>query len=256
MIPDQVSKNSFDTLEKTKRNQMLKLVTKGFYSELMNYGVKGHEVVTISTNLLDELIHYSQGDKTQDYYSSELHVNKVKNNWVNSSCLSLEEVIIKPLEANQLADLEDWLCDSWVDKSIIALYPKSERKLATYFEAVNRFYFGIYYQEKFVGIIGGENVDHDSKKLEMRKFVGDKNMRGKGIGKRATFLFLYWCFLIKNLNKVYLHTCDINIKNINLNSKMGFVLEGVLIQDLILNSQIQDVVRMSLLRSQWLTLFE
>ena len=255
MIANNVVKKSFDSLEKRKRNQMLRLVTKGFYNELMNYGVENHEVVTISAHLLDELMQYGKGNKNQDY-TSELRLDVIEDNWSEYGCISYEEVSIKPLQNENLSKLEPWLNEPWVDQSFIAFYPKTEKQLISYFNKNDRHYFGIFFEDKFVGIIGGENVDRRSKKLEMRKFVGDTGMRGKGIGKRSTFLFLFWCFLIENLNKVYLHTCDVNIRNINLNSKMGFVLEGVLIQDLVLNSKTQDVVRMSLLRSQWLTLFQ
>lgn len=256
MITNRAIKNTVNSLEKTKRDQLLKLITKGFYNELVNYGVEGHEVVTISTHLLDELLSYKQNRNNQEYYSSELALDMVKDHWYDSSSLSLEGVTIRPLEHKFLPSMVPWLKDSWIDQSYIALYPKSEDRLKTYFEREDRHYFGIFYQGTFVGIIGGENLDMNSQKLEMRKFVGDAGMRGKGIGKKATFLFLYWCFIVKELNKVYLHTCDINIRNINLNSKMGFVLEGVLIQDLILDSVKQDVVRMSLLKSQWVSLFE
>jgi hypothetical protein len=53
-----------------------------------------------------------------------------------------------------------------------------------------------------------------------------------GIGKRATFGFLYYVFIIRNLNKVYIHSRDINMRNINLNGRFGFELEGVFLDDI------------------------
>jgi hypothetical protein len=41
---------------KKQRDQMLKLVAKGFYNELINYGVGQAEVITVASHLLDNLL--------------------------------------------------------------------------------------------------------------------------------------------------------------------------------------------------------
>ena len=106
-----------------------------------------------------------------------------------------------------------------------------------------------------MGIIGGENIDPTAGKLEMKKLVGESGLQGKGIGKRATFGFLYYAFIIRNLNKVYIHSRDINIRNINLNSRFGFELEGVFLDDITVGDKRQDVVRMALFKPLWLQIF-
>ena len=101
-------------------------------------------------------------------------------------------------------------------------FPESERELRKHFTHPTQEYFGIYYDDQLVGIVGGENIDLTAGKLEMKKLVGECGLQGKGIGKRATFGFLYYAFMIRNLNKVYTHSRDINMRNINLNSRFGF----------------------------------
>ncbi len=103
--------------------------------------------------------------------------------------------------------------------------------------------------------MGAENIDSMHQKLEMKKFVGASDYRGKGIGKRASFLFLYYAFMILQFNKVYIQTMDTNIRNINLNHKLGFDLEGIFFQDVQKDGQYFDVVRMSLLKEKWLTIY-
>ena len=41
---------------KKQRDQMLKLVSKGFYNELINYGVRKEEVLRVASHLLDNLL--------------------------------------------------------------------------------------------------------------------------------------------------------------------------------------------------------
>ena len=41
--------------DKKQRDQMLKLVAKGFYNELANYGVQKGEIILVASHLLDNL---------------------------------------------------------------------------------------------------------------------------------------------------------------------------------------------------------
>src|ERR1700738_3505495 len=41
---------------KKQRERMLKLVSKGFYNELINYGVRKAEIVSVASNLLGNLL--------------------------------------------------------------------------------------------------------------------------------------------------------------------------------------------------------
>jgi len=61
--------------------------------------------------------------------------------------------------------------------------------------------------------------------------------------------------MIRNLNKVYIHSRDINMRNINLNSRFGFELEGVFLDDITAADKHQDVLRMALFKSPWLQIF-
>jgi RimJ/RimL family protein N-acetyltransferase len=89
----------------------------------------------------------------------------------------------------------------------------------------------------------------------MRKLIGNPAMHGKGIGKRATFLFLYYVFVIRKFRKVCLHSFDINIRNLNLNGKFGFELEGVFLEEAMIENTWRDVIRMALSGPAWLELF-
>ena len=79
----------------------------------------------------------------------------------------------------------------------------------------------------------------------MRKLVGDSSQRSEGISKRATFLFLFFTYIIANREKVFPHSLDINLRSLTLNGKFGFYLEG----------EANDVARMALSKSVWLELF-
>jgi RimJ/RimL family protein N-acetyltransferase len=248
--------NKDATISDLQQERMLKLIAKSFYKELVNYGIDIKEIITLSSYLIDNMMNKDRNiNKSSEYYSQHFKLNSIKDEWNNHKRLVIEDVGISPLQPEMYPQVALWLRNPEIKYSFISMFPDSESALKQYFEQPNRNYFGIFYNSEPVGVIGADNIDNSSRKLEMKKFIGDNNLRGKGIGKRATFLFLYYAFVILKFNKVYIHSGNTNIRNINLNSKFGFELEGIFFDDVFLINKMQDVVRMGLLRSQWIEIF-
>ncbi len=237
--------------------QMLKLVAKGFYQELIKYGVEEPEILTVAGHLLDNVALKSNPNRIPlETYSQILAIKDVRDDWEQGQRLEMEEIAIAPLAKQDLAQLTAWMKQPEIRKYFYPQFPDTEAGLEEYFESPDRAFFRITCQSNIVGIIGAHHIDTDSGKLEMRKLVGDPSMRGKGIGKRATFLFLYYAFIVREFEKVYMHSLDINIRNLNLNGKFGFYLEGVFFEDATIDGARHDLVRMALTRSVWQELFQ
>lgn len=250
--------NSYSEVSRHKQKQMLKLVTNSFYRELVNYGVDKSDIVTVSVNLLDLITDTSSTPQNGNGSYRDLYkISSIVDEWNTDRTLSLEAVSIKPLQKNQVQTIAKWLTADMVQKTLISFFPTEPPELTSYLlERPDSAYFGIYYKgSRFVGIIGAEHIDQACLKLEMKKFIGEEKFRGKGIGKMATFLFLYYTFRILNYNKVYIHSLDTNINNINLNSKFGFELEGIFYKEFLLNKVYRDVLRMGLLKDKWIAIF-
>jgi len=220
--------NDEKTVLKQERDQMLRLVSKGFYNELINYGVRKDEILRVASHLLDNLMAQEKkpGEGVQ-YYNHIFTLDTVKDEWKERKRLTVQHVTLRPLQPAVISKVVQWLKNPAIRESFVPAFPEQETDLQKYFTHPTRDYFGIYYNEQPVGIVGGENIDPVAGKLEMKKLVGESGLQGKGIGKRATFGFLYYAFLILDLNKVYIHSRDINIHNLNLNSRFGFELEGI-----------------------------
>ena len=241
---------------KHQRDQMLRLVAKGFYNELINYGVRKDEILRVASHLLDNLM--EQGQKPGDelkYYNQIFTLAAVTDEWQARKQLAIQHVTLRPLQLEVIPKVARWLSNAAVRESFVPAFPEKEADLQRYFTHPTREYFGVYFEDQAVGIIGGENIDRVAGKLEMKKLVGESGLQGKGIGKRATFGFLYYVFMILNLNKVYVHSRDINLRNLNINSRFGFELEGIFFEDLMVGTKRQDVVRMALFKPLWLQIF-
>jgi RimJ/RimL family protein N-acetyltransferase len=241
---------------KKQRDQMLKLVAKSFYNELTNYGVSENEIINMASHLLDNLLaKESKPAEGVEYYNEIFTVASVKDEWADRRQLAIQHVTLRAIQPTEVGKVGTWLKVPAVRESFVSGFPEKKSALRDYFADPSREYFGIHYDEQLVGIVGGENIDLTAGKLEMKKMVGESGLQGKGIGKRATFGFLYYAFMIRNLNKVYIHSPDINIRNINLNSRFGFELEGVFLNDIIVDDKPQDVLRMALFKPLWLQIF-
>jgi RimJ/RimL family protein N-acetyltransferase len=239
-----------------RREQMLKLVTKGFYNELINYGVQKGEILRAASHLLDNVI--SQELRPQpgpEYYSQLFSVDAVKTRLETHGELGVRDVVLHPLNASHVAQLLEWLRNPLIGETLVPPFPDEAGALAEQLLRASCTFFAIYYQGTHVGLVGGEHIDRQSGTLEMKKFVGQPGMHGKGIGKAATFAFLYHAFQIAGVHKVFTYSRDINIRNINLNSRLGFELEGIFLENLRVGDRRYDVVRMALLRPLWLQIF-
>jgi RimJ/RimL family protein N-acetyltransferase len=241
---------------KKQRDQMLKLVAKSFYNELTNYGVSDHEVINMTSHLLDNLLAKEKKPaEGVEYYNGIFTLASVRDDWTDCKQLGVQHVTLRPLHLPDVSKVSTWLKVPAVRESFVQEFPEKQSELRNYFADPTRDYFGIHYDDQLVGIVGGENIDLAAGKLEMKKLVGESGLQGKGIGKRATFGFLYYAFMIRNLNKVYIHSRDVNMRNINLNSRFGFELEGVFLDDINVGDKYQDVLRMALFKPLWLQIF-
>lgn len=245
-------------VERRQQEQLLKLVTKGFYNELINYGVPKADIVTIASHLLG---HMSQQDgapaKHQDrFYSRIFTLDSVEDRWAEARRLSVDHnVVLRPIDDALPAVIDEWLAAPKVRTSFVTPYPTTLEGLHAHLASPTCHYFCIEYEGEPVGIIGAENLDEHSRRLEMRKLVGRRDLQGMGIGTRATFAFLYYAFQILGFEKVYIYSTDVNVRNLNINNQFGFTLEGVFFQELQGEQGRLDIVRMGLLRSHWQTIF-
>jgi len=106
-------------------------------------------------------------------------------------------------------------------------------------------------KEIVIGVIELREINWISRKTEYRILIGEKDFWGKGYAVESTYLILNYAFNKLNLNKVFLGVNASNEKAVKLYDKMGFKREGVLREDVYRNGIYYDVIRMSLLKSEY-----
>jgi RimJ/RimL family protein N-acetyltransferase len=102
-----------------------------------------------------------------------------------------------------------------------------------------------------VGFAGLHSINWQARHAEFRIIIGEKSSHGKGIGTVVAKYLVKYAFERLNLNKVWLGVNSENKGAVRCYEKAGFVREGVLRQENYRNSRYYDIIRMSILRSEY-----
>lgn len=98
-----------------------------------------------------------------------------------------------------------------------------------------------------IGGVAFLNYDKHQQKAELRKLIGNPAHRGQGLAREASALWIRYGIQSLGLEKIYLNTFETDIRNIRLNERLGFKVEGVLRGEVVVNGVRRDVLRMALL---------
>jgi RimJ/RimL family protein N-acetyltransferase len=138
-------------------------------------------------------------------------------------------------------------------------YPLNESQLDTYIEQANHdeaatFVYKVLLKETgdVIGHISLGNVDRKNKSARVGKvLVGNKDVRGKGIGQQMLNEVLKIAFNEHSLHRVSLGVFDFNVSAINCYEKVGFRKEGLLRDSRKIGDQYWSLLEMSMLENEW-----
>ena len=97
-----------------------------------------------------------------------------------------------------------------------------------------------------VGAMAYLDHSHKQKRAELRKLIGEPEARGKGFAAAATRMWIQYGIHGLGLEKIYVSTLQTQIANIKLNEKIGFQVEGLLTNEVLIDGERCDVLRMGL----------
>ncbi len=99
--------------------------------------------------------------------------------------------------------------------------------------------------DKPLGSVYIRDIDRQHNKAEYGIFIGEAEARGRGVGTAAAKLMLRYCFEEAGLHRVYLRVFADNLQAIGSYEKAGFVREGLLRDDVCIDSVYRDIVWMA-----------
>ncbi len=239
----------FDKLEKMMSNKIsdetIKTIAASFLKQAQKYGFTLNDYIRFTNHLLDEALKIS-GVETKVPDSTTYHINSNQK-----LPLETERLIIRSVVKKDLPIIKKWLEDKGGQLFLLSRLVQPPETIKEIFEAENNLLGLICLKDKTpIGLIAYLDIDEYHKKAELRKMIGVLKERGKGYGNEATKAWIEYGLFTLNLEKIYLTTINTDIKNIRINEALGFRVEGLLRNELKIDSEYHDVLQMSLLK-EW-----
>ena len=113
--------------------------------------------------------------------------------------------------------------------------------------------FSIYKGQHYIGQIGIHQIYRRARTARLSVVIASKQDMGKGFGSNAIKRVLDFVFDPHglNLNKMWLMVFENNERSRKIYERIGFVQEGLLRQEYFHKDEFHNMVRMAILREEW-----
>lgn len=163
-----------------------------------------------------------------------------------------EKVILNFLRQSTINNLiPNWISDKQVTHHLYrGSLPNDEAETGLIFKEVE-FEFIDPVDSAIIGYGGIHQINWIPRSGELRILIGSTAHWNRGFGKAAIRKMLEYSFSILNLNRVWLGVSSENSSARGLYVSAGFREEGVLREEFYKHGRYIDIVRMSILRTEW-----
>lgn len=110
----------------------------------------------------------------------------------------------------------------------------------------------IIYKGKIIGLVGFSAIQTKNQQGEIGYWIAE-NMQGKGIATKAAKRLIDYGFKHLNFNRIIIRVSTENLKSQQIPQRLGFIHEGTLRSELILNDEFIDIKIYGLLKSEYFT---
>ena len=179
---------------------------------------------------------------------------------------TLSKVTLRPLELEDMESVYTWMSDIefniWGGWTPVIAVPLSRDAFRSVFEQqfvrfkAEQIMLGIEFESRLVGFVQLTRIDQRMRRADIGIGIGEKNIRGQGIGKTALRLLLDYAFTVQGLERVSADVFSFNQRSQNLMERIGFQREGLLRQYSIHNGVRQDTYIFGLLKSEFYQKYE
>ena len=222
------------------------VLARSIYKEALNYGFGQLDII----RLINELMGLCTAVE-----GSVQNLPDFDRSWADdkdSASMELpvegENVIIRAFNGEEDARLlEEWLPDKYGRFFVLSCATAQSITIEALTSAPNN-HLGIVTLKDGKPIGAMAYLDHskNQKRAELRKLIGDLDARGKGLAAQATRLWIRYGVRALGLEKIYVSTLQTQINNIRLNESIGFRVEGLLRNEVLIDNIRHDVLRMGL----------
>jgi RimJ/RimL family protein N-acetyltransferase len=179
---------------------------------------------------------------------------------VEMSVIYGKRIRLRAVEREDVKKFHEWVNDPEVTRGLAMFMPLSMREEENWFEEQlkrdpKEKPLAIEVKKgrawKLIGNCGVFGISATHRFAELGIMIGDKGEWNKGYGSEAMTLLLKHGFETLNLNRIFLRVYADNIRAVRSYEKAGFILEGRQREAVYKHGKYEDVLFMSVLRSEW-----
>jgi len=228
----------------------IEALTRNFFKESLQYGFGYEDYIKFVNSLLDYAINSKNGN-TQEIKEQTNGFYEEISEW--SLPIETKNLIIRDIQKEtDKKILEEWVNDKYGRHFLLSMTRATTCSIEELISLEQNIIGIITLKDrKPIGTVAFLNHDSVNRKAELRKLIGDSEYRGKGYGKEATKYWIKYGFEILKLQKIYLNTTETNFHNIKINEELGFKVEGILRDEILMDGIPHDVLRMGLLNENF-----
>jgi RimJ/RimL family protein N-acetyltransferase len=224
-------------------DKTLEILARNFFRESVEYGFQRVDYIRFTNMLFDLSMDDREmaGEKKQETQSPPVPKQtkfplKGERIWIRAPKPKIDESLLK-----------QWLSDEFGRYFLLSRTTAESITFSQLIKGPSHIVGLIIFPDGTpVGAVAFLNHDTNQHKAELRKLIGDPNMRGMGLAKEATRLWIQYGLSALKLRKIYVNTLNTNLHNIRLNEEVGFKVEGLLRNEVFIDGQYKDVLRMGL----------
>lgn len=173
-----------------------------------------------------------------------------------------KRIRLRAVEREDLRIFHDWVNDPEVTRGLALYLPMSTVEEEHWYENMlkrdaHEKTFSVEARKgkgwKLIGNCGVFELSPVHRGGELGIMIGAKEEWDKGYGAETMTLLLRHCFETLNLNRAFLRVYAENVRAVRSYEKAGFVLEGRLREAVYKHGKYDDILVMSVLRSEWMS---
>lgn len=167
-----------------------------------------------------------------------------------------DRIYLSPRNSEDVEQFTEWLNDfettDYIGRSGMLVTLNSEKN---YLEESHSFEFNFAIvkneDDKMIGTVSLERINHIDRCATLGIFIGDKNFRSKGYGTEAIKLILEYGFKYLNLKNINLELLEFNERALKCYKKCGFKEYGRRRKCKFVDGKYYDLIEMDILKEEF-----
>ena len=227
-------------------SQTIHALARSIFKEASSYGFRQVDIIRLVNVLMDLCTSDNKTSYSERLSNTEHDRDRDELSW--QLPLVGDRVKIRAFSAeSDMKLLEKWLPDKYGRYFLLSCATARNITVAGLTESPNN-HLGIITlrNDQPIGVLAYLDHSKSQKRAELRKLIGEVNSRGRGLAEEATRLWVSYGLRSMGLEKIFVSTLQTHISNIKLNEDIGFRVEGLLRNEVLIDGVRHDVLRMAI----------